>query len=120
MTNKQQFIEQIEDILTTPGIKLTEEAEQYFESLKNSSEKTPAVITKNGEKILTYMADNIDACSNEFVTTSIAEGLNTSGKSVSGSMRKLITEGFVTKIKENPVTYNITDKGIDFIKNKNN
>lgn len=117
MTNKQKFIEEIENILITPGVRLSEEAESYFESLKASTEKTPAVITENGKKILTYMAENSETCENIFPTKDIAEGLSVSGKSVSGSMKKLITEGFVEKIRETPVAYKITEKGITFIKN---
>ena len=117
MTNKQKFIEEIEDILITPGIKLSAEAEEYFETLKSATEKKPVIITENGKKILTYMTENSEACENIFPTKNIADGLSISGKSVSGSMKKLITEGFVVKIKENPVAYSITEKGIAFINN---
>jgi predicted transcriptional regulator len=32
-------------------------------------------------------------------------------RTVSGAMRKLVTDGFVEKIGENPVIYSITEKG---------
>ena len=35
-------------------------------------------------------------------------------KKISGSMRKLVTDGFVEKIGANPVVYALTDKGKNF------
>jgi predicted transcriptional regulator len=46
-----------------------------------------------------------------FTSKEIAEGLFTSSRSVSSSMRKLITEGFVEKLTLEPITYGLTDKG---------
>jgi DNA-binding HxlR family transcriptional regulator len=34
-----------------------------------------------------------------------------SARSVSGSMRKLVTEQYVEKVGQNPVTYKLTDLG---------
>ena len=48
--------------------------------------------------------------SNMFTSKSIANGLSISSRSVAGSMRKLVTEGFVSKSGE-PAVYRITDKG---------
>lgn len=117
MTDKQKFIEEVENLLITPGVKLSAEAERFFEAFKSGGEKTPVIITENGKKILTYLANNSESCDNIFPTKSIAEGLSVSGKSVSGSMKKLITEGFVEKVRETPVAYSITEKGINFINN---
>jgi predicted transcriptional regulator len=41
----------------------------------------------------------------------IAEGLFINSRAVSGAMRKLVTDGFVEKLGENPVIYSITEKG---------
>ena len=37
-----------------------------------------------------------------------------SGRSVSGSMRKLVTDGYVEKISVNPIAYGLTDLGKDY------
>jgi predicted transcriptional regulator len=41
----------------------------------------------------------------------IAEGLFISSRAVSGAMRKLVTDGFVEKVGEDPVVYSLTDLG---------
>jgi predicted transcriptional regulator len=41
----------------------------------------------------------------------IAEGLFISSRAVSGAMRKLVTDGFVEKVGQDPVIYSITDNG---------
>ena len=45
----------------------------------------------------------------------IAQGMFIASKSVSGAMRKLVTDGYVEKIGQNPVVYMITEKGKNVI-----
>ena len=92
-------------------------AKEFFEELKQDKIKPKNIITENGLKILNFMYENKDKYNNIFKSKEIGEGLFVSGHSVSGSMRKLITENFVEKIGKDPITYSITDKGIDYIAN---
>lgn len=120
MTNKEVFIKIIQqEIFDRPDI-YAENYEQefelaldYFNSLKNSKAKELPILTENGRKILSFMQKNKDNYNNIFKAKDIAEGLSVSSHSVSGSMKKLITEGFVNKISQEPVTYCITDKGLN-------
>ena len=41
----------------------------------------------------------------------IGEGLFISSRKVSGSIRKLVTEGYVENIGQDPVVYELTEKG---------
>ena len=41
----------------------------------------------------------------------IAEGLFVSSRTVSGAIRKLVTDGFVEKVGQDPVIYSITEQG---------
>jgi predicted transcriptional regulator len=41
----------------------------------------------------------------------IAEGLFINSRAVSGAMRKLVTDGYVEKIGQDPVVYSLTDNG---------
>jgi predicted transcriptional regulator len=41
----------------------------------------------------------------------IAEGMFISSRAVSGAMRKLVTDGFVEKVGQDPVMYILTEKG---------
>ena len=44
----------------------------------------------------------------------IAEGLFVSSRTVSGSMRKLVADGFVEKVGQDPAIYTITEKGKNY------
>ena len=41
----------------------------------------------------------------------MAEALTASSRTVSGAMRKLVTDGYVDKVGADPVVYAITEKG---------
>jgi Mn-dependent DtxR family transcriptional regulator len=41
----------------------------------------------------------------------IAEGLGISARTVSGAMRKLVTDNYVEKISTDPIIYSLTEKG---------
>ena len=118
MTKKEAFINMVEDLLRPLDIQELNKdnrnkmAFEFFEELKAEKIKPKAIITENGIKILTFMRDNKDKYNNVFKARDIAEGLFTSSRSVSGSMRKLITGGFVEKVGQDPVVYAITDKGL--------
>lgn len=113
MTNKESFILMVEDLLDAVDINdMPEGAIKYFNELKEektTNQKTE--LTENGAKVLKFMQENYQKYNNIFKAKEIGEGLFTSGRSVSGSMKKLIAEGFVEKIGGDPVSYAITDKG---------
>ena len=66
-------------------------------------------MTESGEKVLTWMLENEKEYSNIFSAKVIGEGLFTSSRVVSGAMRKLVTDGYVEKAGQNPVSYSLTD-----------
>lgn len=104
MTKKEKFIQEVEAL----DINLSEEALEYFNSLKEG--KTSGGITEKGQQILDFMQENKDKFDNQFKAADIGEGLGVSGRSVSGSMKKLITDGYVIKLTPSPnVTYGLTD-----------
>lgn len=120
MTKKEAFIKMVEgfiDPLDVNKLKENEEtrmAVEFFEELKSDKSANPKPeITENGAKILKYMQENYQKYNNVFKSKEIGEGLFISSRSVSGSMKKLITEGFVNKIGTDPVAYEISQKGID-------
>lgn len=112
MTNKDLFIYEVTNLIIKSGATLSEGGQAYFEALKTqTSAKEKVELTENGAKILAYMQNNRDSYNNIFKSRDIAEGLFVSSRSVSSSMKKLITEGFVEKIGTDPVVYGLTDKG---------
>lgn len=122
MTKKETFIKIIQtEIFDNPTI-YTEnysdedwnKALEFFEELKNNKIKNSKEMTENGRKSLIWMQENLESMNNIFTAKEIAEGLFTSGRSISGSMRKLINDGYVEKIGANPVQYALTEKGINY------
>ena len=71
-------------------------------------------ITENGVKILKIMQDKVDQYNNIFTSKNIGEFLFMSPRSVSGSMKKLITDGYVIKLGLNPVSYGLTELGKNY------
>lgn len=120
MTKKEAFIKMVESLIDPLDINELKEDDEtkmaidFFQELKENKASTPKPeITENGAKILAYMQENYQKYNNVFKAKEIGEGLFVSSRSVSGSMKKLITEGFVEKIGSDPVAYSITDKGKD-------
>lgn len=89
---------------------MTDDIKDYLEILRK--EKPDHIeITDNGKVILKYMQDNDVRMSK---AKDIAEGLGISSRTVSGSLRKLVTDGFVDKVSTNPTIYAISEKGKNY------
>lgn len=118
MTNKEIFIkivqEMVFDLDNLNEFFSDEEitkAIDFWEDLKNDKIKNSDAMTENGKKLLSWMQKNIDTMTNIFTSKEAAEALFTSGRSIAGSMRKLVNDGYVEKIDKNPVRYSLTEKG---------
>lgn len=115
MTNKELFIQEIEEILAdrantfgTDG--LSEGARAYLESLKVTKEKPP--FTENGAKVLSWMQEHYTEYNNVLKAKEIGDGLFCSSRTASGALRKLVDDGYVAKIDGTPTCYSLTDKGM--------
>ena len=84
---------------------------EFFEDLKSNKIKNSGAMTENGKKILSWTQENVDTMNNIFTSKEIAEALFTSGRSVAGSMRKLVNDGYFEKVGKDPVQYSLTEKG---------
>ncbi len=119
MTKKEAFIEFIDYIFKDSDLRFyTEEdderfqlAKVFWEDFKNNKVKNSGAMTENGKKLLSWMQENIDKMSNIFTSNEAAEALFTSGRSIAGSMRKLVNDGYVEKVGKDPVQYSLTDMG---------
>jgi predicted transcriptional regulator len=67
------------------------------------------LFTDNGKLILKFLQEHQETPM--WKARDIAEGLFISSRAVSGAMRKLVTDGFVEKVGQDPVIYSITDNG---------
>lgn len=121
MSKKQEFIKLVEHALgcmevhPVPDEIMSEQAYNdalaYFEVLKNDTKGDKPQFTDNGKLVLKYMQDEHTNYQNMFKSREIAEGIFISSRSVSGSIRKLVTDGYVEKMGRDPVIYSLTDLG---------
>lgn len=112
MTNREQFLKEIRELVNKSCIVLSKGANAYFESLETMPEKEKAPFTENGAKVLIWMQENYQSYNNILKAKEIGEGLFCSSRTVSGAMRKLITDGYVVKTTGTPVCYSLTELGI--------
>lgn len=110
MTKKEKFIELVDDVFNhidiqtfIEGHEEYQEAIDYFEEMKAEKAATP--LTENGQRVLDYIKENYQQFNNRFTAKEIADGMGISAKSVSGSMRKLVSDGYCSKQGKDPVTY---------------
>ena len=122
MTKKDIFIQIVQTVIFDSGEtfnfsdKELNDALEFFEELKNNKVKNSNTMTENGIKILSWMQENVEKMSNMFTSKEIAEALFTSGRSIAGSMKKLIKDGYVEKtggfdFNNTPVKYSLTEAG---------
>ena len=72
---------------------------------------TAADLTEKNKSILKWLQENYSLYNNTVSAKQIGDGLFMSGRSVSGSIRKLITLGYVEKQGKDPVCYSLTETG---------
>lgn len=123
MTDKEIFIKIIqteifdrEDIYAENYPDEFEHAVNFWEDFKNGKIKNSEGITKNGIKVLAWMQENTTETTTLFSSKEIGEGLFVSGRSVAGSMRKLVKDGYVEKkaLGSSPAFYALTEKGLEY------
>jgi len=104
-----QFLENLmnHDKAYTDSI-ITDNVKEYLNILQNTK-LDKAIITDNGKIILQFLqkAERTSL----WKSKDIANELGVSSRTVSGSLRKLVTDGFVEKVGINPIVYTLTEKG---------
>lgn len=93
---------------------LSKESQMFLDSLiLNCEEKEKPMFTENGLKILKTMRENQEQYENCFNAQALGGLLSITPRSVSGSMKKLISTGHTEKVGSNPVRYGLTQLGKD-------
>ena len=102
MTKKEAFIKIIQtEIFDRTDIYAENYPDEYklaasfWEDFKDGKVKNSGAMTENGKKLLSWMQENVDRMTNLFTSKEAAEALFTSGRSIAGSMRKLVNDGYV-------------------------
>ena len=109
MNKKDEFIKYVEMAIDAYPTPMNEDAQFYWEALKGKVEEDKPLFTDNGKLILQYMKDHQETPM--WKAKDIAEGLFISSRTVSGAIRKLVTDGFVEKVGQDPVIYSLTENG---------
>lgn len=109
MTKKEEFIKYIEDLVDGNIYEMSENVRLYWEAFKGKVEEEKPLFTDNGKLILQFLKENQDT--QMWKAKDIAEGLFISSRTVSGAIRKLVSDGYVEKIGQDPTIYSITDAG---------
>ena len=90
---------------------MTDSIKTYIEAISNKENMKPE-LTDNGKLILDYFQKSEVTL---LKAKDVAEGLFISSKAASGSLRKLVNDGFCEKVGQDPVVYTLTEKGKNFI-----
>ena len=120
MDKKEAFIKIVDFLfedyneMLAEGFDCYEDAKEFYAKFKEGKVRNSGAMTENGRKVLEWMQLHEDEMTNIFTSKEIAEALFTSGRSVSGSMRKLFNDGLVTKSGKDPVQYSLTVAGREY------
>ncbi len=120
MTKKENFIKEVKAAINglengemTPETYFSSDALDYWNGLQATGDEGKVKFTENGKLVLKYMQENKEAYNNLFKAKDIGEGMGISSRTASGTMRKLVSDGYCEKIGENPIVYSLTNKGIE-------
>lgn len=112
MSKKEEFIAYVKEMMNELNIfegDMPEGVKTYWEGFCNKEEIEKPMFTDNGKLILKFMQEHLET--SMWKAKDLGEGLFISSRTASGAMRKLVTDGFVEKVGENPSVYSITEKG---------
>jgi predicted transcriptional regulator len=111
---KQEFLDFLNALMkAAPDVAeelMTDNIKAYIDALMDSKNDKPE-LTDNGKVILDYMQKSEVPM---LKARDVAEGLFISSRAVSGSLRKLVNDGFCEKVGQDPVVYALTDKGRNY------
>lgn len=113
MNDLKEFIQFVDELLSSCSVDMSDGAKKFYENLKTQQEQyeNKPLFTETGIQILEYL----QSCGSEKMKAKdIAEGMTMPSRKINGSIRKLVSDGYVEKFGSNPVFYTITDKGKEF------
>ncbi len=114
MTNKEAFIKLIQKeifdsadvhVYSENDLELFTMAQEYFREFTGVDKPLP----EKSAALLAFMQEHKEEYKNLFSSAAVATAMGTSGKSVAGSMRSLVSKGYVEKIQSTPVTYSLVE-----------
>lgn len=110
MIKATDFLEYFARVHSECGRDIPPEIQEFCDWLKGQSVTEKPLITESGIEILKYLQANDKMQS----AKEIAEGMGISSKKITGAIRKLVLDGYVSKMGQSPVSYSLEDKGRNF------
>lgn len=112
MSKKSEFIDYVRALRAAASdeILISEEAQSYWDALCGGKADDKPTFTDNGKLVMKYL-QSLPTDSPMMKAKEIAEGMFVSSRTVSGAMRKLVTDGYVEKVGQDPVMYALTETG---------
>lgn len=107
MTKKQAFINYVKDLFNDPDV--PEDVRSYWDGLIADKSGDKPLFTENGKNVLKFLQDNQET--ETWKAKDIAAAMMISSRSVAGSARKLVNDGYLEKVGQDPVFYTLTEKG---------
>lgn len=108
---KKEFLQLVDFLMENCAVsyEISANADEYLKALRVDAELSEKPqFTDNGKLILQAMQNS----SIEMMKAKdIAEELLIATRSVSGGLRKLVSDGYVEKIGKDPIVYKLTAKG---------
>lgn len=109
MSKKQEFIDYVKQLIDETQLVMSSGAAEYWAAFCSVTEKEKPTFTDNGKLVMKFLQEHQDTPN--WKSRDIAEELFIGSRTVSGAMRKLVTDNFVEKIGEEPALYTLTEKG---------
>ena len=111
MSKKSEFINYVQSLMRSveEPMEMNNDARAYWDALCGGEDAEKSIFTDNGKLIMKYLQEQSESV--PMKAKDIAEGMFISSRTVSGSMRKLVSDGFVEKVGQDPIMYILTEAG---------
>ena len=109
---KQEFLNFVQKLMeANPELTkqlMSDNVQAYLDILKDIKDEKP-LLTENGKAVLLFMRNHPET--RLWKSKDLAEQMGISSRGASGSMRKLVNDGFCEKLGKDPVIYSLTEYG---------
>lgn len=108
MSKKQAFIDYVKVLFENNG-EVPADAGEYWQALIAEKDVEKPLFTENGKNVLKFFQEHQETPT--WKAKDVAAEMMISSRSVAGSARKLVADGFLEKVGQDPVFYTLTNKG---------
>ena len=114
---KQEFLNFLDELMkNAPDVVnnlMTDNIAAYIKMLREDNKNDKPEVTENGKVILKFLQNHPETI--VWKAKDVAEQLGISSRGASGTMRKLVNDGFCEKLGQDPVIYSLTEKGKNYV-----